>query len=50
MLGPLIKTEKQLQDYVARLLKEGLPEDKPPWEFHVIEQYGEHLDTVVVLR
>nr|CAD7394682.1 unnamed protein product [Timema cristinae] len=37
-------------DYVGRLLMEGLPCDKPPWEMHVLQSYGKHADTVAVLR
>ncbi|XP_069678305.1 uncharacterized protein [Periplaneta americana] len=47
---PLLTTEKQLQDYVGHLLGEGLPNDKPPWELHVLQSVGRHQDTVAVLR
>lgn len=45
-----LTTEKQLQDYVGHLLEEGLSNDKPPWELHVLQSVGHHQDTVTVLR
>lgn len=45
-----LTTEKQLQDYVGHLLEEGLSNDKPPWEMHVLQSVGRHQDTVAVLR
>ena len=45
-----LTTEKQLQDYVGHLLEEGLSNDKPPWELHVLQSVGHHRDTVTVLR
>ena len=49
--GPdMLNTEKQLQEYVGHLLGEGLSNDKPPWELHVLQSVGRHQDTVAVLR
>jgi hypothetical protein len=47
---PKLTTEKQLQDYVGHLLAEGLSNDKPPWEMHVLQKVGHLQDTVAVLR
>lgn len=47
---PKLTTEEQLQDYVGHLLGEGLSNDKPPWEMHVLQSVGRHQDTVAVLR
>jgi Wax ester synthase-like Acyl-CoA acyltransferase domain len=35
---------------VEGLLHCGLALEKPPWELHVLSQYGRHLDTAVVVR
>lgn len=49
--GPSFLTnEKELQSYVSKLVKDGLPDDKPPWEFHVFQPFGDHQDTIAVLR
>lgn len=33
--------KKQLQDYVAGLLTEPLEDDRPPWRFHIVENYAD---------
>ncbi|GLG98522.1 Uncharacterized protein GBIM_05155 [Gryllus bimaculatus] len=41
---------RRREEYVGRLLGEGLSRDKPPWEVHVLSSFGAARDTVAVLR
>lgn len=49
--GPsFLSNEKDLQDYVSKLIADGLPEDKPPWQLQVFQSFGINQDIVVILR
>ncbi|XP_065332313.1 uncharacterized protein LOC135934470 [Cloeon dipterum] len=43
-------SEENLQSYVEGLLHVPLDLSKPPWEMHILPNYGRHEDTAVVLR
>uniref|UniRef100_A0A1B6C173 diacylglycerol O-acyltransferase n=1 Tax=Clastoptera arizonana TaxID=38151 RepID=A0A1B6C173_9HEMI len=49
--GPPLKDfEVDLQKYISRLLVEGLPMGKPPWELHLLQESGTKTESVAVLR
>ncbi|KAK6643616.1 hypothetical protein RUM43_005126 [Polyplax serrata] len=49
--GPsFLSNEKDLQEYVSKLVADGLPEDKSPWQLQVFQSFGTNRDTVIILR